>query len=82
MIIACSVLLGIEASFTQEILLFVVLDTAFTLYFTIEVILRIFAEDKPWEFFKLFSLKKQISPKTGKKRTQILFHELKLKTTF
>ncbi|PKQ66561.1 ion transporter [Raineya orbicola] len=75
MIITCSILLGIEASFTKEILFFVILDTAFTIYFSIEVILRIFAEERPWEFFKLFSLKKQISPKTGKKRTQIVFHE-------
>lgn len=75
MIIACSILLGIEASFTRKVLLFVILDTAFTIYFTIEIILRIFAEDKPWEFFKLFSFKKQSSPKTDKKCIQIVFHE-------
>ncbi|MCS6795603.1 MAG: ion transporter [Raineya sp.] len=75
MIIACSILLGVEASFTQEIPFFVVLDTAFTIYFTIEIILRILAEDKVWEFFKLFTLKKQISAKTRRKRVQIIFHE-------
>ncbi len=75
MIIACSILLGIEASFTQEILLFSILDIAFTSYFIFEIVLRIFAEDKPWKFFKLFSFKKQISSKTGNKHTQIVFHE-------
>lgn len=74
MIVCCSILLGVEASFTADILIFKILDTIFTLYFTVEIILRIAAEEKPWEFFRLFVLKTYITSK-GKKRRKIFFLE-------
>lgn len=61
MIIACSVVLGMETFYTLNNLppIFGIIDTIFTTFFTLEIIIRIFAEDKPWHFFHIFQFRKE-----------------------
>lgn len=68
-IILCSIVLGIETALPAHLALFQVIDAGFTVFFGIEIILRMIAEPNPMRFFKLFSFKKN----NGQK--QIIFEE-------
>lgn len=58
MIILCSLVLGVEASFTGEYPVFQILDIFFTAFFVVEIVLRILAEPHPLRFFWIFSLER------------------------
>jgi voltage-gated sodium channel len=55
-IILCSVLLGIETFYPDHRPAFQVLDFAFTIFFLVEIIIRIGADSGGLKFFKLFDL--------------------------
>lgn len=57
-IVCCSVLLGVETYFPQHNLLFDVLDISFTIFFIIEILLRILAAKGIVNFFYLFTIEK------------------------
>jgi voltage-gated sodium channel len=56
-IILCSITLGIETFYPEHKLAFDILDFAFTVFFTGEIIVRILAEKTPIHFFRLFSIR-------------------------
>jgi len=60
-IILCSVLLGIETFYLQHLPLFQALDLGFTIFFIVEIIIRLGAESSGLKFFNLFSLIKNES---------------------
>lgn len=68
-IIACSVVLGVETFYRLNNLppIFGVIDIIFTVFFTLEIIFRILAEDKPWHFFNIVRLYKEKSKNGAKK---------------
>ena len=68
-IILCSIVLGVETAFPAHLALFRAIDMGFTVFFVVEIVLRLIAEPNPIEFFKLFSLKK------NGKQIQIVFEE-------
>lgn len=55
-IVLCSVLLGIETFYPEHIPVFQALDLLFTLFFILEIIVRIGADSGGLQFFKLFDL--------------------------
>lgn len=55
-IILCSILLGIETFYPDHRAVFQILDTAFTIFFILEIIIRIGADSGGLKFFKLFTL--------------------------
>ena len=55
-IILCSILLGIETFYPQHLGIFQGLDFLFTIFFIVEIIIRIGAESSKLEFFHLYSL--------------------------
>jgi voltage-gated sodium channel len=55
-IILCSILLGIETFYPDHLAIFQGLDFLFTIFFIIEIVIRIGAESSGLIFFKLFSL--------------------------
>jgi voltage-gated sodium channel len=55
-IILCSILLGIETFYPDHLTVFQGLDFVFTLFFIVEIIIRIGAESGGLKFFILFSL--------------------------
>ncbi len=55
-IILCSFLLGIETFYPQHLVVFQSLDFVFTVFFIIEIIIRIGAESGGLKFFKMVSL--------------------------
>lgn len=57
-IILCSIVLGVETALPAHLALFQVIDAGFTMFFGIEIILRMIAEPNPMRFFKLFSFKR------------------------
>jgi voltage-gated sodium channel len=58
MIILCSIVLGIETAFPAYLNFFKIIDAGFTIFFVIEIILRIAAEPNPMRFFKFITFKK------------------------
>ncbi len=58
MIVLCSIVLGIETYYSEKILLFVVLDYIFAIYFLVEIIVRFFSYPSKIQFFKFFSVHK------------------------
>lgn len=68
-IILCSIVLGVETALPTHLALLQLIDIGFTIFFAIEIILRMIAEPNPVRFFKLFSFKKN----NGQK--QIIFEE-------
>jgi voltage-gated sodium channel len=57
-IILCSILLGIETFYQQHLAVFQGLDYFFTVFFILEIIIRIGAESNRLEFFHLFGFMK------------------------
>lgn len=57
-IIACSILLGVETFFPSHNIVLQSFDILFTLFFTIEILMRMIAERKGLAFFHLFTLQK------------------------
>jgi voltage-gated sodium channel len=55
-IILCSILLGIETFYPEQVALFQGLDFVFTIFFIIEIIVRLGADSGGLKFFNLFSL--------------------------
>ena len=55
-IILCSILLGIETFYPQHLFVFQGLDIVFTIFFIVEIIIRIGAESSRLKFFNLFSM--------------------------
>jgi voltage-gated sodium channel len=55
-IILCSILLGIETFYPDHIAVFQGLDFAFTIFFIVEIIIRVGADSGGLKFFNLFSL--------------------------
>jgi voltage-gated sodium channel len=64
MIIACSVVLGIETFYTLNNLpfIFAVIDSFFTIFFIAEILLRVLAEPNPLHFFKLLRFYREEMP--------------------
>ncbi len=54
-IILCSITLGVETFYPEHQDVFDVFDVLFTVFFTIEISIRLIAEKNPIQFFKLFS---------------------------
>jgi len=69
-IIAFAVVLGLETFHMGEawMNLFSILDYFFLIFFTVEILLRIFAEDHPVDFFNLFKTRKIVVE--GRKKTE------------
>lgn len=69
-IIAFAVVLGLETFQLAKawMNLFSILDYLFLLFFTVEIVLRILAEDHPLDFFNLFKTRKIIV--AGRKKTE------------
>lgn len=63
-IVLCSITLGVETFYPEHRLVFDLLDLAFTLFFTWEILMRILSERNPLQFFAIVSLK----PRHGSKR--------------
>ncbi len=63
-IILCSAVLGIETFYPEHKLVFDVIDWLFTTFFACEIILRLFAEENIFNFFKLWSFKRNSKNKT------------------
>ena len=57
-IILCSIVLGVETALPAHLALFKVIDAGFTVFFVLEIMLRMAAEPNPMRFFKLFAFKK------------------------
>lgn len=57
-IIFCSVLLGVETYYPVDTPAFVVFDVIFSIFFIVEIFIRVLAEPRPFDFFKLFGFKK------------------------
>jgi voltage-gated sodium channel len=55
-IILCSILLGIETFYPDHLAIFQGLDFVFTIFFIVEIIIRIGADSSGLKFFNLFSL--------------------------
>ena len=69
-IIAFAIVLGLETFNLGEVWMsvFSILDYFFLLFFTIEILLRIFSEDHPIDFFNLFRTRKIVV--AGRKKTE------------
>jgi hypothetical protein len=74
--IAFAVVLGLETFqlATAWMNLFSILDYVFLLFFTVEIILRILAEDHPLDFFNLFKTRKIIVAGRKKAEFEITQH--------
>lgn len=68
-IILCSILLGIETFYSEQILTFQFLDTLFTIFFIVEIIIRLGADSGGLKFFVLFHL---VRNKSGRFHIHVL----------
>ena len=64
-IVLCSIVLGIETFYPEHKLLFDAIDLLFTTFFACEIILRLLAEERVLNFFKLWSFSR--NPKSKSK---------------
>lgn len=76
-IIFCSVILGVETFFYEQKILFDVIDITFTLFFVVEIVLRLIAAKSPSQFFNVCTIRIKKKQKKNKsvKRLQFLFEE-------
>lgn len=75
-IIFCSVLLGVETFFHEPILIFHVLDISFTVFFLIEIIVRMVASGGILRFFRVCTFRRRrSSERSGKKKLRIHWDE-------
>jgi voltage-gated sodium channel len=56
-IILCSLTLGIETFYPNQRFVFDLLDIAFTTFFSLEILIRLAAEQNPLKFFRLFTIR-------------------------
>ena len=68
-IILCSALLGVETFYAEDYPVFQILDTGFTFFFIVEIIIRIGADTSGLKFFRLFDL---IKNKDGRYHIHVL----------
>ena len=68
-IMLCSILLGIETFYPEHFFAFQLLDTVFTIFFIVEIVIRIGAESSGLKFFLLFNL---IKNKNGRVHIHVL----------
>jgi hypothetical protein len=58
-IILCSIVLGIETYYPPNVKLFLTADIIFSIFFIIEIILRMLASGNLFKFFSLFRISKK-----------------------
>jgi|GEM_PF-585810 len=76
-IIFCSILLGVETFFHEPLLTFEILDISFTIFFLIEILVRMVAAGSLLSFFKIctFSTQNNLG-KAQKKKLKIIWDEV------
>ncbi|MEO1053606.1 MAG: ion transporter [Bacteroidota bacterium] len=74
-IIACSVVLGVETFFHKPNFYFSIIDIGFTLFFIVEILLRIIAADSLRQFFTVCRVKVKKKKTSSFNKLQFLFEE-------
>ena len=59
MIILCSVVMGLDTMYDEDVLILKIIDDFFLLFFAAEIILRLLAEDRILDFFRLIEFRKK-----------------------
>lgn len=67
-IVTCSIILGVETYFPANIDAFIITDLVFSIFFIIEILIRMFASGSLVSFFKLFNASKR---ENGKVRIKV-----------